>query len=116
MASNRVEEKKEQVAPKFEHLRGNQPSSSGGKEQPSKFVKESWYEMTTQDAQAQEASRSMFKGMYSKKGLSEMEGISFVSEGAAEQVDWRASMVANLKAKTEPPPGVGSSSLTMSEC
>jgi hypothetical protein len=33
MASNRVAENKEQVAPKFEKLRGSQPSGSGGKEQ-----------------------------------------------------------------------------------
>jgi hypothetical protein len=41
MASNRVAENKEQVAPKVEQLRGSQPSGSGGKEQPSKSVKKS---------------------------------------------------------------------------
>jgi hypothetical protein len=50
IASSRVAENKEQVVLKLEKLRGIQPSSSGGKEQPSKFVKESWYEMTMQDA------------------------------------------------------------------
>jgi hypothetical protein len=32
MASNRVTEDKEQVAPKVEQLRGSQPLGSGGKE------------------------------------------------------------------------------------
>jgi hypothetical protein len=45
MASNKVAENKEQVASKVEQLKGSQPSGSGGKEQPSKSVKESWYEM-----------------------------------------------------------------------
>jgi hypothetical protein len=117
MASNRVAENKEQVAPKVEQLRGSQPSGSGGKEQPSKSVKESWYEMAMQDAQEQEASRSMFKGnKSSKKGLNEMAGIAFISEGATNQVDWRAAMVADMIAKTEPPPGGRSTFLAKREC
>jgi hypothetical protein len=32
-----------------------------------------------------------------------MARIAFCSEGAANQVDWRAAMVADLVAKTEPP-------------
>jgi hypothetical protein len=46
MARNKVAENKERVAPEVEQLRGSQPSSLGGKEQLSKSVKESWYEMT----------------------------------------------------------------------
>jgi hypothetical protein len=46
MASSRVIENKKQVAPKVEKLKGSQPSGLSGKEQPSKSVKESWYEMT----------------------------------------------------------------------
>jgi hypothetical protein len=56
MASNIVAENKEKVAPKVEQLRGSQRSGSSGKEQPSNsFKKKSWYEMTMQDAQEQEA-------------------------------------------------------------
>jgi hypothetical protein len=74
MESNRVTENKEQVALKVEQLRGSQPSGSGGKEQPSKSVKkESWYEMTMQDAQEQEASRSMIKREVFEEG-SERDG------------------------------------------
>jgi hypothetical protein len=53
MTSNNIEiEDKEQVAPKVEQLRVSQPSGLGGKEQPSKSVKqESWYEIAMQDAQ-----------------------------------------------------------------
>jgi hypothetical protein len=107
MASSRVAENKEQVAPKVEQLRGNQPSGSGGKDQPSKSVKkESWYKMAMHDALEQEASRSMFKGSKSsKKGPKEMAGIAFASEGATNQVDWRAAMVANMITKKEPTPG-----------
>jgi hypothetical protein len=39
MASNKVIESNEQVAPKVEQLKGSQPSGSCGKEQPSKFIK-----------------------------------------------------------------------------
>ena len=49
--SSRVIEDKEQVAPKVEQRKGSRPSGSGGKKHPSKSVKESWYEMTMQDAQ-----------------------------------------------------------------
>jgi hypothetical protein len=51
MESNRVAENMGQVATKVEQIRGSQPSSSGGKEKPSKFVKkESWYKMSIHDA------------------------------------------------------------------
>jgi len=86
-------------------------------EQPSKSVKkDSWYEMVMQDAQKQKASRSMFKGKSSKKSLSEMAGIAFFSKGAANQVDWRASMVADMIAKTKPPLGGRSTFLAKREC
>jgi hypothetical protein len=99
-------------------LRGSQPSGSGGKEQPSKsFKKESWYEMAMQDAQEQEASRSMIRGSESSEtGQSMMAGIAFVSEGATNQVDWRAGMVADLVAKIEPTPGGRSTFLAKREC
>jgi hypothetical protein len=82
---------------------------------PSLSKKKSWYEMTMQDAQKQEASRSI-GNKSSKTGPSEMAGIAFVSEGATNQVDWRATMVADLIAKTEPPPGGGSTFLAKREC
>jgi hypothetical protein len=73
-SSNRVTEDKEHVAPTIEQIRGNQPSGSCGKEQPSKSVqKKSWYKMAMQDAQEQKASRSMIRGKSSQQGLSEME-------------------------------------------
>jgi hypothetical protein len=117
MASSRVAKNKEQVAPNVEQLRGSQRSGSGGKDQPSKSVKEeSWYKMTMQNAQAQEASRSMIKGKYSTKGLSETKGIAFVLEVATNHVDWKASMVADLIMKTKPPPGGRSTFLPKREC
>jgi hypothetical protein len=117
MARRKVAENKEQVAPKVEQLRGRQPSNSGGKEKPSKFVKEeSWYKMTIQNAQEQEASKSMFKGKSSKKGRSKIARIAFISERAANQMDWRAAIVADLIAKTEPPLGGRSTFLTKREC
>ena len=62
-SSSRVAENKEQVALKVEQLRSSRPLGSGGKEQPSKSVKkESWYKMIMQDAQEQEASRSISRG------------------------------------------------------
>jgi hypothetical protein len=66
-SNNRVTKDKEQGALKVEQLRGSQPSGSSGKEQPSKSVqkKQSWYEMTMQDAQEQEASRRIIRGKYS---------------------------------------------------
>jgi hypothetical protein len=97
--NNRVTKNKEQVALKVEILRGSQDSGSGGKEHPSKYVKEdSWYEMTTQDAQEKEASKSMICWKYLKTGSSKMVGIAFVSEGEANQVDWRIVVVAYLVA------------------
>jgi hypothetical protein len=118
MASNKVTEDKEQVAPKVENLRRSQPSGLGGKDQPSNFVKkESQYKMVMQDAQKQEASRSMFKGSESSKtGPSEMIGIHFVSKGETDQVDWRESMVVDLVAKIEPHPGGRSTFLAKREC
>jgi hypothetical protein len=85
MASNsKVAKNKEQVALKVKHLRGSLPSSSGGMEQPSKSVqKKSWYKMTMQDDQEQEASRSMIRGNSSQTSPSEMAGIAFMSEDAS---------------------------------
>jgi hypothetical protein len=81
-------------------------------EQPSKSVqKNSWYEMTIQDAQEQGASRSMIKGKSSQIGPSKMEAITFVSEGAT-----RAGKVADLITKIEPPPSGRSTFLTKREC
>jgi hypothetical protein len=102
----RVEENREQVAP------------TGGKEQPSKSVKkESWYKMAMQDAQEKETSRSMFRGSESSEtGHTIMEGIASVSEGATNQVDWRAGMVADLVAKIEPTLGGRSTFLAKREC
>jgi hypothetical protein len=52
MESSRVAENREKVALKFEQLRGSQPLGSGGKEKPSKSIKkDSWYDMSIQDAQ-----------------------------------------------------------------
>jgi hypothetical protein len=93
MTSNIVEDNNDQVAPKFEQLRGSQHLGSSGKEQPSKSVKESWYEMTMRDAQEHEASRSMIKCKSLKMGLSEMIGIVFVSKGTTNQVDWRETKI-----------------------
>jgi hypothetical protein len=50
------------------------------------------------------------------KGLSEMAGIDFVSEGATNEVDWRETMVADLTGKTGPPPGGRSTFLAKREC
>jgi hypothetical protein len=58
----------------------------------------------------------MFKGKSSKKGPNEMVGIAFVSKRAANQVDWKASMVVDIIAKTEPLPGDGTTFLTKREC
>jgi len=59
----------------------------------------------------------MFKGSKSsKKGPSEMAGIAFVSEGASNKVDWRATMVADLTAKAGPPLGGRSTFLAKREC
>jgi hypothetical protein len=41
----------------------------------------------------------------SKMGPSEMTRIAFVLEGVTNQVDWIATMVADMIAKTEPPLG-----------
>ena len=118
MASNRVTKNKEQIALKVDHIKGIYPSNSNGKEHPSKSVnKDSWDEMAMQDAQEREAFRGMFKGSKSlKKSLNKMARIDFCSEGAANQVDWRASMVADLIAKTEPIPGGRSTFLAKREC
>jgi hypothetical protein len=72
--------------------------------------------MTMQDVEEQEASRSMIRGKSSKQGLSEMAWIAFVSVGATNQVDWRASMVVDLIVKIEPPPGGRSTFLAKREC
>jgi hypothetical protein len=67
--------------------------------------------MTMQDAQEQEASRSMIRGKSSQTGPSEMVGIAFVSEGAA-----RDGKVADLIAKIEPPASGRSTFLAKREC
>jgi hypothetical protein len=41
----------------------------------------------------------------SKTSLSQMAGITFVSEGATNHVDSRATMVGDMIAKKEPPLG-----------
>jgi hypothetical protein len=58
----------------------------------------------------------MILGKSSKMGPSEMAKITFVSEGAANQVDWTTNMVADLIAKIEPPPGGRSTFLANREC
>jgi hypothetical protein len=51
MESSTLAENKEQVSLKVKKLRGSQPSGSGGKEKPSKSVRqESWYEMVMHDS------------------------------------------------------------------
>jgi hypothetical protein len=80
-------------------------------------IKESWYKMAMQDAWEHEASRSMFKGNKSlKKGLNQMVGIAFGSEGATDEVDWREIVVTDMIAKTEPPLGGRSTFLAKREC
>jgi hypothetical protein len=59
--------------------------------------------MAMQDAQKQEASRSIFKGKYLKKDPNEMVEIAFYSEQEVDQVDWRAAMVEDMVVNTNPP-------------
>jgi hypothetical protein len=54
-----------------------------------------------QDAQKQEASRSRVS---SKKGPCHTTGFASVSEGAANQVDWRVVVVADPVWEAEPLP------------
>ena len=58
----------------------------------------------------------MIRGKSLKKGPSEMVRITFFSEGASNQVDWRVAMVSYLIAKTEPPLGDRSTFLAKREC
>jgi hypothetical protein len=59
----------------------------------------------------------MFRGSKSsKKGPNRMAGIIFISEGASNQVEWRVAKVADMVAKTEPPPGCRSTFLAKREC
>jgi len=58
----------------------------------------------------------MIIGKSLKMGPSEMARIAFISEGAANRLDWRATMVADLIAKTETPPGGRSTFLAKREC
>jgi hypothetical protein len=67
--------------------------------------------MTMQDAQGQEASRSMIIGKSSQTGPSEMAGITFVLEGATI-----AGKVTDLIVKIKPPPSGRSTFLTKREC
>jgi hypothetical protein len=107
----------DQVALKVEQLRGSQHSSSGGKEQPSKSVwKKTWFEMAMQDAQEQEASRSIIKGNCLKQGPSKMAGRASVSKGAANREDWRVALVADRIMKMESLPVSGSTFLAKREC
>jgi hypothetical protein len=57
----------------------------------------------------------MIKRKSSKKGLSEMARIAFISKGEANKVDRTASMVVNLTRKTKPPPGGRSTFLAKRE-
>jgi hypothetical protein len=52
--------------------------------------------MTMQNDQEQEDFRSMIRGKSSKMSPSEMEGITFMSKGATNQMDWRAGMVVDM--------------------
>jgi hypothetical protein len=72
--------------------------------------------MAIQYAQEQETSRSMIRGKSSQKGPSKMAGITFVSEGVSNQVDWREGMVVDLIVKVETPPGGRSTFLSRREC
>jgi len=59
----------------------------------------------------------MFKGNLSlKKGSNEVAGIALCSEGATDQVNWRATLVADMIAKIEPPLGGGSTFVPKREC
>jgi hypothetical protein len=52
--------------------------------------------MTMQNDQEQEAFRGMIIGKSSKMGPSEMAGITFMSKGATNQMDWREGMVVDM--------------------
>ena len=58
----------------------------------------------------------MIRGKYMNIGLSEMEGIAFLLEGIANQVDWRESILMNLLAKMDKNPGERSTFLSKREC
>jgi hypothetical protein len=84
-SNSKVAEDKEQVAPKVEQLKGSQISGLGRREESSKTVKKvSWVEMTMQDANKWEASRSR---VFSKKDPSYTLAIASVSEGVVVVVD-----------------------------
>jgi hypothetical protein len=79
MGINRITWDKEKLGSKVEKLIGSQHSSSGGREQPSKYLQnKSGYKMTIQDAQGKEASRSIIRWKSSHMCLINMEGIAFV--------------------------------------
>jgi hypothetical protein len=67
-----------------------------------------------QDDQKHESSRSI-GNKSSQPSPSEMTRIAFVLEGEANQVDWRARMVAYMIAKIEPPSSGRSTFLTKRE-
>jgi hypothetical protein len=70
-----------------------------------------------QDTHEHEVSRSMFKGSESSEtGQIMMARITCVSEGASNQVYYRAGMVANLVVKIESTPGGRSTFLTKRDC
>jgi hypothetical protein len=72
--------------------------------------------MTMKDDKKQYTSKIMMRGKYSTMGLRKMTWIYFVSYGAPNRVDWRATMVVALIAKTEPPLGGRSTFLAKREC
>jgi hypothetical protein len=68
--------------------------------------------MDMQDSQEKEAYRRMIKMKSSKTGLSEMVGITSISEGEDNQVNWRVDLVA----KIELTPGGRNTFLAKREC
>jgi len=78
MVRNRVEKSKLYVDLKVKYPRGSDPLGSSGKEHPSKYVKDSWYDMTKKDVEEQDTSRIMIRGNSSKKGLSDIARITSI--------------------------------------
>jgi hypothetical protein len=74
-------------------FRGSLPSGSNGREASSKTDRKvSWVEEARQEAQKWEASRS---SMSSQEGPCHTTGFVSVTEGAANQEDWSAAVVAD---------------------
>jgi hypothetical protein len=73
--------------------------------------------MAMQDDKEKKTSRIMFRGSDSSEiGQTIMTGITYVSEGASNQVYWRAGMVAYMVVKIEKNPGWRSTFLAKREC